>query len=110
MLALSTYFPTANGHLCLEHAKRSTKKRFSGGFKKLTKNFTEFNAFLSPPMFDIATNIFLASLSEHGHDITYLTTAREGGAFVATNDVWGAPWRSRLGILSRQFDIRLTGR
>ena len=51
-------------------------------------------SFLTPPVFDIATNLFLASLSEQGQDITYLTTARKGGAFVATNDVWGAPWRS----------------
>ena len=94
MTALSTYFPSAKGHLCLEHAKQNTEKRFSGGFKKLTKNFTEFSAFITLPVFYIATNQFLASLSEQGQDITYLTTARKGGAFVATNDVWGAPWRS----------------
>ena len=82
MHALSTYFPSAKGHLCLEHAKRNTEKRFSGGFKKLTNNFTEFSAFLPPPAFDIATHLFLASLSEQGQDITYLTTARKGGALL----------------------------
>ena len=58
MQAISIFVPTANGHLCLEHATRNTEKRYSGGFKKLTKNFTEFNAFLTPQVFNIAVNLF----------------------------------------------------
>ena len=54
-MTMSTYFPSLNGQLCLEHAKRHTEKRFSGGLRKLTKNFKEFSAFLTPPVFDIAT-------------------------------------------------------
>ena len=70
MLALSTYFSSAKGHLCIEHAKRNTEKKFSGCFEKVTENFTEFNTLRSPPVFDIATNLFLAFLSEQGQDLT----------------------------------------
>ena len=42
----------------------------------------------------MSVNLFLESLSASGQDITYLKTARQGGAFVATDDFWSASFRS----------------
>ena len=39
-------------------------------------------------------NVFLTCLSEQGQDITYLTTARKGGAFFVIDHFWGAPCKS----------------
>ena len=48
MQVLSKHCPNAIGHLCLEHAKCNTEKRYTGGYKKVTRNFIEISAFLTP--------------------------------------------------------------
>ena len=79
------------GHLCLEHAKRNASARYTGGYKKLVPNLPEMIAFQPPLVFHLAADTFIETLIDDDKDATYLTTARQGGAFVATDGTWSLP-------------------
>ena len=84
------------GHLCLEHAKRNASARYTGGYEKLVPNFLEMIAFQPPLVFYLAAANFIETLIDDNHDTTYLTTARQGGSFVATDGTQSGPYQSNF--------------
>ena len=56
----------ANGHACLQHGKKNTKARCSGGYKQAVPIMLDMVAFLPPFPFHIAIEIFLAELENVG--------------------------------------------
>ena len=98
MNVMKAFFPYAKSHLCLEHAKRNADKRFTGGYRHVVTNFVDSMAFQGPMAFSVAVDAFLESLHEDNQDTVYFTSARAGGAFIATGTVWSAPWQSNYAV------------
>ena len=84
------------GHLCLEHAKRNASARYIGGYKKLVPNVLEMIAFQLPLVFHLAAGTFIETFLDDNQDTTNLTTARQGGAFVATDGTWSGSYQSNF--------------
>ena len=68
MSSLTSLFPDARGHLCLEHAKRNAEKRYKDGYKNVVRHFLEFSAFMSPGAFTVSVDLFLESLLDGNQD------------------------------------------
>ena len=87
--------------LCLEHAKRNAEKRFTGGYRHVVTTFVDSMTFQGPMAFSVAVDAFLELLHEDNHDTVYFTSARAGGAFIATGTVWSAPWQSNYAVCTQ---------
>ena len=94
---LKELFPEALIHLCLEHAKRNLAKQYPHtGFKQLINNTIDMIAFTPPVVVHVCVELLLASSVESWQDTPHLTTARQGGALIATGAIWSSPYASRF--------------
>ena len=65
--------------LCLQHSKKNTEKRYTGGFDQVVSNAVEMVAFQPRFAFSIAADALLESLVDAEQDTSYLTCVRVGG-------------------------------
>ena len=90
----------ANGHACLQHGKKNTKTRCSGGYKQAVSIMLDMFAFLPPFPFHIALKIFLAELENVGQvsAVKYLKgdirTPSPFSLIKDENGLWSARWKS----------------
>ena len=91
---LKKHFPGIPVRMCIEHAKRNVAKRYHGGFKHLVKNTIEMISFTPPMVFHLSAELLLENLVAAAQDTVYLTSAMQGGAFVAVGGVYTAPYQT----------------
>jgi hypothetical protein len=84
--------------MCLQHAKKLAKKRFTGGHKQLVPKLLEMLAFLPRCSFHVGMEALLKQLRATGTQqvgLKYLmTTGGKGGSLTFVDGLWNAHWRS----------------